>query len=100
MPYPACPADLVLPASSHLRPGATPPVTLPGSAHPPHPLQDYRLALSGALTEQQLLEQRVAEYEAAEAERLALLEEEEARIMVGIQKRAAAAAEVARKAYK
>lgn len=51
----------------------------PSPLSPLHPLQDFHLPLVGGPTEQELIERRAAEYEAAEARRRVLLAQEEDR---------------------
>lgn len=67
--------------------------------HAPIP-QDYSLTLLGGPTEQQLLEQRAAEYAAAEAMRRALLAQAEVALWEHVQLAAAEAAAEARVAFK
>lgn len=63
-------------------------------------LQDFSLTLIGGPTEQQLMEQRAAEYAAAEAHRRALLAAAEVALWEKVQLMAAEAAAEARIAFK
>jgi len=62
--------------------------------------QDFTLTLLGGPTEQQVLEQRAAEYAAAEATRRALLAQAEVALWEGVQLQAAEAAAEARVAFR
>lgn len=62
--------------------------------------QDFALTLLGGPTEQQVLEQRAAEYAAAEATRRALLAQAEVALWERVQMQAAEAAAEARVAFK
>lgn len=77
----------------------------PCTDHHPAPVlptcpQDFSLPLLGGPTEQQLLEQRAAEYAAAEATRRALLAQAEVALWEKVQMQAAEAAAEARVAFK
>jgi hypothetical protein len=63
-------------------------------------VQDFSMPLIGGPTEQQLLEQRAAEYAAAEASRRALLAQAEVALWEKVQMQAAEAAAEARVAFK
>lgn len=62
--------------------------------------QDFSLLLSGALTEEELLEQRAAAYEAAERGRVAMLEVEEARLADVVATQAVVAEDAAREEFR
>lgn len=79
------------------------PTTVLRLSSPPHHTtrpQDFSLPLLGGPTEQQLLEQRAAEYAAAEATRRALLAQAEVALWEKVQMQAAEAAAEARVAFK
>jgi hypothetical protein len=63
-------------------------------------LQDFSLRLLGGPTEEQLMEQRAAEYAAAEATRRALLAAAEVALWEKVQMQASEVAAVARIAFK
>ena len=70
---------------------------MPSLLHCP---QDFHLELCGGPTEAQLLETRLAAFQASEADRLSLIAAEEARLWLTVEVEAAVAAERARVEYR
>jgi hypothetical protein len=82
-----------------------PPAAAAAAQSPPpqtyiHTQQDFTLTVLGGPTEQEVLEQRAAEYAAAEATRRALLAKAEVALWEQVQMQAAEVASEARVAFK